>query len=365
MVKVPESLYLLVSYEERKYNNGFQYFYLLILTFQFSIALFLLNRLDEAAFSIDLAEKYGGDKKFMNLCTVWKSKIYNQLGKDKYDENFITVDEIPNLTKVSENNVAKTDNLTKPSSSGSENSNKSSNSNSTTSGSDNSTNITTDISATSNTSTSVPPAPIVEKVKFDWYQNSESVNVSLFVKNAPKEQVKVDFTSTSAEVSFPLPGGSEFTYDFDPFFNVIDTDKSTFRVFGTKIELTLQKAVQGKWSSLLGESASNSKDDRAISTASAETIQKFVYPTSSKSGPKQWDSIMKEELEDMEKQEGDSDPNAFFKKLFENADEDTKRAMMKSYTESNGTALSTSWEDASKKVYETTPPDGMVAKNWK
>lgn len=42
---------------------------------------------------------------------------------------------------------------------------------------------------------------------------------------------------------------------------------------------------------------------------------------------------------------------ALFKKIYENADEDVKRAMNKSLFESNGTVLSTNWDDVkSKKV---------------
>lgn len=38
--------------------------------------------------------------------------------------------------------------------------------------------------------------------------------------------------------------------------------------------------------------------------------------------------------------------------------------MEKSYVESNGTALSTNWDEVSKGRVETKPPDSMVAKNW-
>lgn len=45
-------------------------------------------------------------------------------------------------------------------------------------------------------------------------------------------------------------------------------------------------------------------------------------------------------------------------------DEDTRRAMMKSFVESNGTVLSTNWSEVGAKKIDCTPPDGMVAKKW-
>ncbi|KAI9875939.1 MAG: hypothetical protein M1823_007373, partial [Watsoniomyces obsoletus] len=94
-----------------------------------------------------------------------------------------------------------------------------------------------------------------------------------------------------------------------------------------------------------------------------------VYPTSSKSGPKNWDKLAsdltkkkkpgKEGSEhseddmkvDSEDESGDA-IDGFFKKLFKNSDPDTQRAMMKSFQESNGTALSTNWEEVGKKRVE-------------
>lgn len=41
----------------------------------------------------------------------------------------------------------------------------------------------------------------------------------------------------------------------------------------------------------------------------------------------------------------------FFKKLYADADDDTRRAMVKSYQESGGTALSTNWKDVAVKDF--------------
>ncbi|RYP78014.1 hypothetical protein DL769_003286 [Monosporascus sp. CRB-8-3] len=85
-----------------------------------------------------------------------------------------------------------------------------------------------------------------------------------------------------------------------------------------------------------------------------------AYPTSSKKGPKNWDKIDDED----DAEDGGGDVNSFFQTIYKNADDDTRRAMMKSYIESNGTSLSTSWAEAKDKKYETLPPDGSEAKKW-
>lgn len=85
-----------------------------------------------------------------------------------------------------------------------------------------------------------------------------------------------------------------------------------------------------------------------------------AYPTSSKSGPKNWDTLALDDDDDEDKE----DVNKFFQKIYQSGDDDMKRAMMKSYVESNGTSLSTSWDDAGRKDYKTQPPEGVEAKKW-
>ena len=84
-----------------------------------------------------------------------------------------------------------------------------------------------------------------------------------------------------------------------------------------------------------------------------------AYPTSSKSGPKNWDKV-----EDGDDEEDKNDVNFFFKKLYQGATPEQQRAMMKSFVESNGTALSTDWNDVKARKVETIPPEGVEAKKW-
>lgn len=74
-----------------------------------------------------------------------------------------------------------------------------------------------------------------------------------------------------------------------------------------------------------------------------------------------WDAL---HVEDEPPAGGDAELNAFFQKLYADADDDTRRAMVKSFQESNGTALSTNWAEVSQKTTETRAPAGMVPKKY-
>lgn len=100
-----------------------------------------------------------------------------------------------------------------------------------------------------------------------------------------------------------------------------------------------------------------SKADSAQTIGNAQS-----YPTSSKKGAVNWDKVADSDDEDEESKGGDV--NSFFQTLYKNADDDTRRAMMKSYIESNGTSLSTNWAEAKEKTFTTQPPDGAEAKKW-
>jgi suppressor of G2 allele of SKP1 len=154
--------------------------------------------------------------------------------------------------------------------------------------------------------------------------------------------------------------------------NEINPSTSTYDILSTKISLKLTKAMRGiKWPGLEGTSTTQSTTTTTVPTTmppSATNPSKGIaYPTSSRTGVKNWDAIEREivkEAETWEKPDGDAAANALFRDLFKNATPEARRAMEKSYIESNGTALSTNWDEVRKGTVETKPPDSMVAKKW-
>jgi len=154
--------------------------------------------------------------------------------------------------------------------------------------------------------------------------------------------------------------------DLQPLKGQIDPEKSSFVVGKVKVEIRLVKAAQGRWGGLIGDAP-----DPLANSSSASTPAKKAGSTLPQAR-KNWDSVTKTILE-LEKPKttaedpnvsGDSTLNEFFQNLFTNADDDTRRAMMKSFQESGGTALSTNWDEVGKGPVPVKPPSGSEARKW-
>lgn len=87
------------------------------------------------------------------------------------------------------------------------------------------------------------------------------------------------------------------------------------------------------------------------------------YPSSSQK-KLNWSDLEKEEQKASEE---DGDPlTKLFQDIYSKADEDTRRAMIKSFQTSGGTVLSTNWEEVKAKNYEKeiSAPKGMEVRKW-
>ncbi|KKP00940.1 hypothetical protein THAR02_06948 [Trichoderma harzianum] len=220
--------------------------------------------------------------------------------------------------------------------------------------------------------------PVVPKdtpLRLQDFQSNTNMSVSIFSKGVNKEKLQVQFSESSVRLDpIVYPNGDEKEFELDLWGEIIPA-KSQYTVTPNKVELSLAKKTPGKWAALkangsakraqvstpqIVETASEKAPAPAPVPAAAPAPAAIpAYPTSSRSGPKNWDQFGADENSDDEK-----DVNLFFKKLYKGATPEQQRAMMKSFTESNGTSLSTNWDDVKGKKVETVPPEGVEAKKW-
>ncbi|XP_059442465.1 protein SGT1 homolog B-like [Corylus avellana] len=208
------------------------------------------------------------------------------------------------------------------------------------------------------TSTITPAKP---KYRHEYYQKAEDVVVTIFAKGIPANSVVVDFGEQILSVSIDVSG--EDAYHFQcRLFGKILPEKCRYVVLSTKVEIRLVKAEFINWSSL-----EYSKEIAVTQKVNVSSVgsQRPAYP-SSMPRKKDWDKLeaqlKKEEKE--EKLDGDAAVNKLFRDIYQNSDEDMRRAMSKSFVESNGTVLSTDWKEVGSKKVEGSAPEGMELKKW-
>ena len=208
------------------------------------------------------------------------------------------------------------------------------------------------------------PSQPEAKYRHQFYQLQSKVTIDIYAKNIDKGRVACSFTDTHLLFSIKSnePGSTEIEYSLDvELYGRIVPSDCKYEVLKTKIEITMIKAdIHIAWASL-----EKSSKIAAPNYSTPGTTAPAQYPTSTKN-KKDWSKVDSEITELEKKGElDDGDPlNSFFKKIFAGGDEDTRRAMMKSFQESNGTVLSTNWSDIGKKKTECTPPDGMEVKKF-
>ncbi|KAI5839625.1 hypothetical protein DFP73DRAFT_530062 [Morchella snyderi] len=309
------------------------------------ISLLMEGKLGDAGFCFSEAEKKASNDKDKNLISIWKGKLEMQLAKVDEDDitREVTVKEIPDveIPRV--------------------------------------TSEKTDLGQTVVQAIAPPiahPKGVVtppSKIRHEWYQTATHIVITIYVKGVPKDEATVEIKNTSLSIAFPLPSGPEFTFDLDPLLYPIKADESSYAILPTKIEIKLEKQIPGhKWGDLEASEATQviGTIPPPITSATPTSMTKVdlpLYPTSSKSGPKDWDKVARDltrskKNKDIVEGEAANVEDAEYDSEAEN--EDTRRAMMKSYVESNGTALSTNWKEVGKAPVETSPPEGMVAHKW-
>uniref|UniRef100_A0A8B9UTY7 SGT1 homolog, MIS12 kinetochore complex assembly cochaperone n=1 Tax=Anas zonorhyncha TaxID=75864 RepID=A0A8B9UTY7_9AVES len=240
--------------------------------------------------------------------------------------------------------------------------------------------------------------PPSSKIKYDWYQTESQVIVTIMIKNAQKDDVRVQFSEKEMSASVRLPSGEDYNLKLVLLHSIVP-EQSTFKVLSTKVrrvrmsicffvcpyplegnlswyflfsffsapasanslgtiavEIKMKKPEAVRWEKLEGQG-----DSPKLKQFTPDT--QHLYPSSSHY-TRNWDKLVVEikEEEKNEKLEGDAALNKLFQQIYSDGTDEVKRAMNKSFMESGGTVLSTNWSDVGKRKVEVNPPDDM---EWK
>lgn len=88
----------------------------------------------------------------------------------------------------------------------------------------------------------------VHPFRTDFYQTSTTVIASFFLKKIAKDSASIIFSSNSISLNLPTTDTPPKRYiTVVPLFGLIEPSTSSFKIMGTKLEVTLAKADGASW----------------------------------------------------------------------------------------------------------------------
>ena len=214
-------------------------------------------------------------------------------------------------------------------------------------------------SSSAATGGAVPSAAVVEVPPHSWTQADATVALRLRLPTAAldPQRIGVAVTAGGRTLRVVLTGMVALTFTLT---SGVTAEKHSVTCGRSTAVITLLKASPGMWPSIeAGPPVAAPPPAVAAASSSAAVKPKAT---------KDWSAVVAdveaEEAEALRTAGGDASLNALFQQIYASADEDTRRAMQKSYIESGGTCLSTDWKDVGARKVEVSPPDGMEARPY-
>jgi suppressor of G2 allele of SKP1 len=169
-------------------------------------------------------------------------------------------------------------------------------------------------------------APPEFPIRTDTYQTAKNCAVVLYTKGHTLENLVTHPESNSLTIEADIDG--THAIKAWQFYSTVDPSSARVSPGRATTEIVLAKSPAATWPRVEAEEAQTA----------------VLYEKWNKA------PVAKEEEEKPDGLDG------LLQKIYKDAPEDTRRAMMKSFTESKGTVLSTDWKDIGGRFVEPQPP---------